>query len=474
MKQESKSISNAAVNAYAAAATFQSYAIHIPDTYLSIFMTTYLGITAAMMATVYLVSMTLDIILSLLAGGLIDIVKFKKGKYLPWLNFFRWFVMFGAVGQFIDTSKLSLAVRMIVISVCYITMHGSMNFMSTAQNGIIAAIGGFNMEDRIRLTTRRAQVSAAGTIILSFSTLPLITFFGRLSGNEAGGYTIVCAIYCLALVLGTTILTRYTREYDEQASSAAPEKKYSVKDMWDAIAGNDQMIVYAVSQLVRQVGMLIVGGMGMYYWKLIMDKYQYYSVSSGITTFVGFLFSLFNPSIGRKMGKIKAMKLSIGLGAVLYIALRYTGLKSIWFMTAFSVVSSAFNYLTAGFGINYYLDIGEYGYYKTGRDYRTLCVSMSNILMKIGRLIGRSLSGYVLAWIGFDRFNQMMLDGVIDRTSPDFTRFADLFMDIYCFVPLVTRIIGLVILAGYKIKDEDAVFYARENARREAGEARQG
>ena len=51
MEQEQKGISNAAVNAYAAAATLQSYAIHIPDTYLSIFMTTYLGITAAMMAT---------------------------------------------------------------------------------------------------------------------------------------------------------------------------------------------------------------------------------------------------------------------------------------------------------------------------------------------------------------------------------------------------------------------------------------
>ncbi|NLW70693.1 MAG: DUF2837 family protein [Eubacteriaceae bacterium] len=464
---ETKKLTNAEVNAYGAFGTLLTFSIWVPTCYLSIFMTTYLGISASVMGTIYLVSMTADIVFSLLAGGLVDSLTFKKGKYLPWINALRWVVMFGSVGQVVNTSAMPLAFRLVVISVCYMAMHGSMNFVATAQSGIVAAVAGSNMEDRIKLTTRSTQISAGASIFLNFGTLPLITFIGKLSGDASLGYTIVGIAYAMFLLIGTVILNKYLGKYDDPALVGSPGKKFNLADMWRAIAGNDQMVVYALSQFVMQTGMNIVGGMGMYYWMLIMDRYQLSSVSSGLSTCAGFIFSLFIPSIGRKLGKVKSQYVATTVSALSNIAILMLALKSTWYMTAISIVSMATGYLTYGFGINYYLDIGEYGYYKTGKDYRTLCISMSNILMKFGRVGGTSLSGYVLAWIGFDKFNQMMLSGTLNRATEEFAAFSKTFMGVYCLIPLCAQVIGLMIfIFGYKIKDEDAVFYAAENAKK--------
>ena len=138
-------------------------------------------------------------------------------------------------------------------------------------------------------------------------------------------------------------------------------------------------------------------------------------------------------------------------------------------MTFATCFASAGMYLTTALGVNYYLDIGEYGYYHSGKDFRTLSMSMSNIPMKVSMAIGGALSAYVLAWIGFDGVNASFIAGTLDMTSEAFRSFRQTFMAIYTIVPSVSTILSLLIFKfGYKITDADAKMYAAENARRDA------
>jgi len=126
-------------------------------------------------------------------------------------------------------------------------------------------------------------------------------------------------------------------------------------------------------------------------------------------------------------------------------------------------------YLQMGFGANYVLDIGEYGYYKTGKDFRAIVSAFSFVPMKLSSTIAGAVGPYFLAFIGFDKFNEANLAGTLDRTSAEFSKFQKTYMAVYCFTPLITAILGFLIFKkGYKITDDKAVFYAQENAKRAA------
>jgi GPH family glycoside/pentoside/hexuronide:cation symporter len=58
-------------------------------------------------------------------------------------------------------------------------------------------------------------------------------------------------------------------------------------------------------------------------------------------------------------------------------------------------------YMFSSFSVIYMLDAGEYGFYKTGKDNRTVGMSMMNIPMKIGMAVGGAVGGFGLASIGF-------------------------------------------------------------------------
>ena len=53
------------------------------------------------------------------------------------------------------------------------------------------------------------------------------------------------------------------------------------------------------------------------------------------------------------------------------------------------------------FGPNYVIDAAEYGFYKTGKDNRTVAMAMNNIPIKIGFALGGAVGTFGLALIGY-------------------------------------------------------------------------
>jgi len=195
----------------------------------------------------------------------------------------------------------------------------------------------------------------------------------------------------------------------------------------------------------------------------------WYSIGMGLTTCSGFIFSLFVPKIGVKLGKLKSLFIAQYAGWAAHLLRFFLGLKSYYFMTAIGIASSAVMYLQMGFGANYVLDLGEYGYYKTGNDYRAVVSAFSSVPMKLSSVIAGAVGPYFLSVIGFDKFNAANMAGTLDRTSAEFIKFQKTYMAAYCFTPLVGSMLGMIIFKkGYKITDDKAVFYAQENAKRAA------
>jgi Na+/melibiose symporter-like transporter len=119
--------------------------------------------------------------------------------------------------------------------------------------------------------------------------------------------------------------------------------------------------------------------------------------------------------------------------------------------------------LFAGYGVQYALDAGEYGLWKTGKDNRLVVMSMTNMPMKIAGFPGM-LALYFLAAVGFDSAQVAAVTGT--GLLPAFVTqdFVNSYMAILCGIPAVCSLAAaLLIFFAYKIKDNDAAQYAADN-----------
>ena len=116
--------------------------------------------------------------------------------------------------------------------------------------------------------------------------------------------------------------------------------------------------------------------------------------------------------------------------------------------------------LYSGFGMGYIIDVGEYGYWKTGIDNRTVTMSLVNVPIKIATFIAGSVALFGLAFIGYVPNMQ---------ASPEFIR---KFMYLYGGIPAICNFLACLLNGFfYKIDDREAALYAKENREREAAKA---
>ena len=113
------------------------------------------------------------------------------------------------------------------------------------------------------------------------------------------------------------------------------------------------------------------------------------------------------------------------------------------------------------FTANYWLDCGEYGYYTTGVDNRTMATTVMNWPTKISMALGGSLSAFALSWIGYNP---------PDGTPGNMGSFDHMERYMMCIglIPAICIAISVVLIVlFYKLTDEQAAMYAKANVERE-------
>ncbi len=433
----------------------------VPMSYITIFMTDHLMISAAVVGTLLLIARILDFAVSLAAGPIVQRSNLKWGKYRSWLIILRWVTFIGVCLQFVNTSSLPLPARLVIVAVGYCMLHFSMNFTTLAQTGLLMSMAGTSMEDRTQLATRSIQASTIGTIITSASVVPLINFFTPTVG-AANAYLLVAAPFSFVYAIGAGVLAKAAEPYDnpEIAQMAPGGAAPTLADMINSVVTNSQLLVYILAQTLSMIAMMGSMGIATYYFMYVLGNFTLMAVSMTITTVFGFFASLIGPHIGRRLGKKKAIVFGLFGSAMCSLANTFLARSSVVIYTSISCLMSIFMHSYSCFGPNYAIDAAEYGFYKTGKDNRTVAMAMNNIPIKIGFALGGAIGTFGLALIGYQ-------PGMTVTTD-----FAVKFMWIFGGVPaLLNTLASLTMLFGYKITDEDAAFYAKENAARMAAQS---
>jgi Na+/melibiose symporter-like transporter len=454
-----KKLSNKDINKYGSYLMASSLAAMVQMMYVTIFMTTFLQIPAAIAASTLLVARILDFFIGVICGGIIEKAHLPWGKYRSWLLIFRFVIVGGIALTFFDTTAFPVAVRVVVSFIGYMALNAGMSFTTNAYYALGPALAGDNMEDRVKMSTRGAQFMCVAMLIVCATTIPLVNLLTPYVGS-CFAYMIVAVVFAIPYIFACGAISNMCKEVDPDVrvdTGAMPT--VTLKDMVGAVLQNDQLLIVFLAYVIYYIGTYVVSGLGAYYWMYIIGNYNMMAVASTITMITGTIASLIVPKFTSKLGKKNALVLGLLIYGLAYLGIYLTGHNYVAFIVCSAIGGGAI-YLFSTVGVNYFVDCGEYHLYKTGKDTRVIAVTMYSVPMKIGMALGGAIATYGLAFIGLD---QVTASGVADDA------FKAGFMVLLGIVPLILAVLASAIVKFfYKLTDDKAVEYATANQKRMA------
>ncbi|MDR2517056.1 MAG: MFS transporter [Spirochaetaceae bacterium] len=472
------------INKYALYGPLSGIGIALPLSYLTAFQTEGLGWSAVLATTVLIAPRVIDFILGITCGTIMSKINMKWGRYRSWFVVLRWAVTASIVMQFLDTKALPLALQILFIALGYLILNSSMNFLLTAQYGIMFMMGGASMEDRQKLSIRANQFTVAGTILTSAALVPALqaltkSFYPENTNPNWYGskaFMILAIVCAVCYYLGATCIISAAKDHDKPAPGGAGGPTTKIGDVIKSVVTNDQLLIYTLVTTLTSISLFAMMPIGIFYYMYVLKNMMLMPIAMTIVTLFGLLASIIGPQIGRKIG----MKRSMVIGMVIAICgslvtanfagndtpsgLRLVGMDVPvgWIIYLLvMLIGSLAAQMYAGFAMQFQVNAGEYGYYKTGKDNRTAAMGLGAVPMKIALIVGGALGGYALAGIGYQ-------PGMGMPGGPEFpANFTVNFMRLIGYVPAAISLVALLLFGfGYKITDEKAKFYAEENMKK--------
>ncbi|MCD7846328.1 MAG: MFS transporter [Oscillospiraceae bacterium] len=425
--------------------SMMSLAVMINMMYVNTFATEVLKIPAATLANVLLLAKAVDLCVSVGAGAIIEKVKLgAKGKYQGWLYYFRWVMVVVCLAEVFNTSGVPIVARVAVLAVSYTILNSTLNLVQTAYYGVISVFSGSDMGIRNEITVSFTRQSTIVTLISAF--IPMLV--SRMPFGD-WNYFIIAVIFVIPMPVA---LGRMARMIEGEAPAGTGVSPVSLRDMINTLLHNPQLMVVFLSQLALYIGMYTYISIYSYYFIVVVGDFSIMTVASLIAAVVGVLAAMIMPKIGIKMGKKWASACGFFIFGLGLMGIYFTGSYGWVYYAIFMSVAICGTQLYTPFHLIMYLDCGEWYMWKTGKDTRTIANGLQTPPIKIGILLGSSLGLYLLSATGY--MSGMVADEL----------WVHQFMFSCWFIPAIIYFVaGLILVLFYKITDEDAAMYAREN-----------
>lgn len=361
---------------------------------LAYFYTNIYGLPPAVMGTLFLVVRVLDAITDPIMGAIADQTKSRWGRFRPWLliicvPFAVSCVLVYSTPAFEQTGKIVYAV------VAYIFM----TLMYTAINIPYCSLGAAitaDPKENLSLQSWRFAVAPIGGAMGTALILPLADFIAP--GDRASGMQWAMGIFGAIGCVMFLICFMTTRE------RITPVKEENLNILRDVriLMKNDQWRILSIYNLAMLCGVVVRGSLLVYFVQYILNQgSSIISMFMLATTVAAVVGSLAAKQLGNRMCKIRASVWINILSALLGLA--FLILPANYWIPAF-IVHIILNILQ---GINAPLqwsmitDANNYGEWKTQRRITGMNVAANIFIIKLGVAIGGALTGWGLAFYGY-------------------------------------------------------------------------
>jgi len=379
--------------------------------YLMIFYTDVYGLPAAVVGTMFLVTRVWDSLFDPIVGVIADRTQSKWGKFRPYLLFTA--VPFGLIGVLtFTTPDAGYTGKVIYAYIMYSLMMMVYSLINVPYASLLGVMSAQPAERNI-LSTFRMAFAYLGSFIALLLIEPLVEVFSKM-GNPATpdlqlGWQLgvgVIAIICITLFL---LNFAWTKERVKPLKVDKTPLKTDIKDLfkngpWWILLGagiaalifnsiRDGATVYYFKYFIQDVEAFKIGALG-----TTITLTSLYLVLGQAANIVGVVLAApVSNLIGKKNTYLSAMVLATILSIIFYWFGK-TDLVSIYvFQFLISICAgSIFPILWS-----MYADCADYSELKTGNRATGLIFSSSSMSQKFGWTIGGALTGWLLAYFGF-------------------------------------------------------------------------
>ena len=353
--------------------------------YLSYYLSSVLGLQEGFLLLITPLARIWDGINDPMMGTIVDNTRTKHGKYRPWIligaicNAVVLFLLFTSFGM----SGLPLY---IYIGVMYI-LWGMTNTM--ADIPYWSMVPSFTSEEKERnlVATVARSFSGIGQGIISILTpiiCPLLSSgITDAKGYSASGFSRWAGICGVALVFFALVCVLITKETNVVYGE---KKKFSLKQIFNVIKSNDQLVVFIIFAMLSNAGWYLTSSTAVYYFTDTLGNSKLQSLFQTIGTVGSVLGLLVVPVLTKWFSKRQTYTISLCTAIAGYALMLVTGpilklnviIMDICYILASVGVSSMFVSQTI-----FLADIVDYGEYKNVERSESITFSMKGFLQKM-------------------------------------------------------------------------------------------
>ena len=375
--------------------------------YLMIFYTDVFGMPAAVVGTMFLITRVWDSAFDPIIGIIADRTQSRWGKFRPYLLYLA--IPFAVIGvltfttpDFSDGGKVIYA---------YFTYSLMMMVYSAINVPYASLLGVMSPEskDRNMLSTYRMTFAYIGSFIALPLFMPMVNRFS-MGHDEQHGWmmsVIVIAVLCALLFYGCFAWTT------ERVKPIKKQQNSLKSDLQDLLHNRPWWILLGAG-VAALVFNSIRDGATVYYFKYYVVEEEYASISlfgisfvlSGLYLAVGQAANIVGvvlaAPLSNRIGKKKTYMWAMSIATVLSVIFYWFDKEQLMLMFIFQVLIS----ICAGsiFPLlwSMYADCADYSELKTGNRATGLIFSSSSMSQKFGWAIGSAVTGWLLAFYGFE------------------------------------------------------------------------
>jgi len=390
--------------AYALGDLGNDFSFILAASFLMIFYTNVIGISAAVAGTIMMVVRLGDAFVDVAIGRRVDRSKLgPNGRFRPWIARFGVPVAIAsALMYFPGAAGFSDAGKIAYVGVTYLlwsVLYSAVNI----PYGSMAAVISSDPTDRSSLSVFRTFGAFSANLLLSF-TVPLLIFVK----DDAGKTQVVPeAFFAIAIVCALLSILSYFACYrmsvERVRVPTRPDAETaSMGKTLGNLVRNRAMLAIVVAALLLLIATMLVGAMTSYLWAIYFNNGALQSLAAPLTLLPTLLLLPVATPLARRFGKREVSVIGVGAAAVIYIALSFVPLQgSPWAFIVATIVAGiglgVFNMLIWAF----ITDVIDHQEVLAGQRDDGVVYSVYSWARKVGQALAAGLGGWALGWVGY-------------------------------------------------------------------------
>lgn len=389
------------------------------SSFLMVFYTKVLGISGAMVGTLFLLARVVDAFTDITMGRIVDSVKpARDGRFRCWVR-----KMCGpvAIASFLmyqsAMAGAPMALKVVYMYVTYL-LWGSVFYTSiNIPYGSMASAITDKPDERTALSTFRTVGATLAGLIIGTVT-PLLIYTKDADGNQIvrGGstFTIIAGVFALCAVLCYVICYKLTTER-VKVEPDTDAKKVTLGQTFTAIFRSRALLGIIGAAIFLLLSQLLIQAMNNYLYTEYFGSAGAISIMTILNTVLMLVVvAPLSVPISRRFGKKEASTVGALLAGTVFLLLFFLKVKNV----AVYIVLANIGMLGLGFfntviwaNITDVIDDQEV---KTGQREDGTVYAVYSFARKLGQALAGGAGGWALSIIGYDQLAKVQTEAVIN------------------------------------------------------------